>query len=53
MKTELIKNLKVGSIFSITSDGASFIRCRNGFRYGRGGELYKLKDFGMQLVFVH
>lgn len=41
MEKTQYKNLKLNDCFQFDSTGDVFVRCRGGFRSGRGGELHK------------
>lgn len=42
MRTFTYARLRVGDTFQWTETGEVYIRCRGGFRAGRGGPLYSL-----------
>lgn len=51
MKT--YKQLKVGQAFTFEPNGAVFIRCRGGFRPGRGGPLYDRLADGLSMTNIN
>lgn len=44
MQMVMYKDLKQGECFSFSDGDLIYIRCRGGFRLGRGSELYRPMD---------